>query len=310
MSINNPINREVYMRRITILLILLAIGFTGLQSAWAANLKKTVAVFEFQNDSGYASWVSMGHDFSDQLSDALVQSGKFIVLSRRDLDTVMAEQDLAASDRFAQSNTAKIGKIVPAQILVKGRVVDFQENTSSGGQGFSIKGVSLGTKRSSTSIGVIVQLIDSTTGEIIDSKRVDGEAKAGGLSVGFSGSFDLNSSDFKETPVGKATQIVIDRAVEYVASKMENIPWEGKVVTVKDNQVFVNAGTNAGVNVGDTFSVYNLGEALIDPDTGINLGSERTKIADIKVEEVQEKFSKAVTTGDITKIAKGDLVLK
>ncbi len=64
---------------------------------------------------------SIAQDLSIQLSDALVQSGKFVVLSRKDLDVVMAEQDLAASNRFAKSKTAQKGKIIPAQILIKGQ---------------------------------------------------------------------------------------------------------------------------------------------------------------------------------------------
>jgi len=290
--------------------LVLFLSFITSNPAFAAGLKKTVAVFEFENDSGYHAWVNMGHDFSDQLSDSLVQSGDFIVLSRKDLDVVLAEQDLAASDRFAKSNTAQIGKVVPAQILVKGKIASFEENTSSGGQGLSIKGISLGTKSSSTSIGVIVQLIDSTTGQILDSKRVDGEAKAGGLSIGYSGAFDINSSDFKKTPVGKATQMAIDRAGDYISKKMQDIPWQGKVVTVKDGLVFVNAGESTGVKVGDSFSVYKEGEALVDPDTGINLGSDRSKITDITITEVQEKFAKAQASGDISTISKGDLILK
>jgi len=101
------------------LLIVFIAGLTLIfcTNAFAAGaLKKTVAVFDFKNDSGYRSKVNLGQDFSVQLSDALVQSGKFIVLSRKDLDVVMAEQDLARSDRFAKSNTAKTGKIIPAQV--------------------------------------------------------------------------------------------------------------------------------------------------------------------------------------------------
>ncbi|MCA9407561.1 MAG: hypothetical protein H6755_07910 [Candidatus Omnitrophica bacterium] len=278
--------------------------------AAAQNLKKTVAVFSFENDSGYRNWRTMGQDFSDQLSDALVQSGKFIVLSRKDLDVVMAEQDLANSDRFAKSNTAKVGKIIPAQILVKGKIADFEEDTSSGGQGLKIKGISLGAKKSTANIGVIVQLIDSTTGEILDSKRIDGEAKSGGLSIGYSGSFDINSSNFKKSPVGQATQMAIDRAVAYLAEKMDDFPWKGKVVAVKDGDVFINAGENSGIHVGNSFTVYREGESLIDPDTGIDLGSDKSKIADVKVFEVQEKFSKASLVGSADgEIAAGDLVL-
>ena len=288
--------------------VILSLAAAGTSEA-AQALKKTIAVFDFDNDSGYTSWANIGQDLSMQLSDALVQSGKFIVLSRKDLDVVMAEQDLAASDRFAKSKTAQIGKIIPAQILIKGRITEFQEKTSGGDQGISIKGFSIGGKKSSAHIAVILQLVDSTTGEIIDSQRMEGEANAGGLSIGYSGSFDINSSNFKKTPLGKAVQMAIDRAVVYVSNKMSDVPWQGKVVTVKDGLVFVNSGENAGMSAGKTLEVYREGEALIDPDTGINLGSDSTKIAELKISEVQEKFSKAqVASGTAEEIQAGDLV--
>ena len=280
-------------------------------SVYAAKaLKKTVAVFDFSNDSGFRSSITLGQDFSTQLSDALIQSGGFIVLSRKDLDVVMAEQDLAQSDRFAKSDTAKIGKLIPAQILIKGQITEFEENTSGGGQGLKVKGFSVGGKKASAHMAVIIQLVDSTTGEILDSKRVEGEAKSGGLSLGYSGAFDINSSNFSKTPLGKAVQMAIDSAVVYIAEKTAGIPWKGKVVTVKDGVVFVNAGTNSGIEVGDKIVVYKEGESLIDPDTGIDLGSDAKKIADISITEVQEKFSKADAGSAAGDIERGDLVLE
>ncbi len=295
--------------RILVFTLVFCLAVTGL--SFAAGLKKTVAVFEFENDSGYSTWAKMGEDFSDQLTDSLLQSGRFIVLSRKDLDVVMAEQDLAASNRFAKSNSAKIGKIVPAQILVKGKITNFEEKTSGSGQGFSIKGISIGTKSSAVSIGVIVQLIDSTTGEVVASKRIDGEARSGGMSLGYSGSWDFNSSNFKKTPIGKAVQMAIDRAVVYIARELSSVPWSAKVITVKDGTIFVNAGANAGVNSGDTFTLYSEGEPLIDPDTGINLGSDRKKLGMIVISSVQEKFSKATPSGfSAEQVSAGDVVLK
>jgi len=295
---------------LTIVCLICSLALT-LDCGAAKALKKTVAVFEFANDSGYTSFVRLGEDFSSQLSDALVQSGSFIVLSRADLDAVMAEQDLANSDRFAKSNTAKIGKIIPAQILIKGKITEFQENTSGGGQGFSISGFKIGMSKASAHIAVIIQLIDSTTGEIIDSQRVEGKADSGGVDLGYSGSFDITSWSFNKTPLGKAAQITIDRAVDYIAKKLDDVAWRGKVVTVKEGTVYVNSGENAGVESGDTYVVYREGEALVDPDTGIELGKENQKIADIKIKDVQEKFSKADILGESKlEINKGDLILE
>jgi curli biogenesis system outer membrane secretion channel CsgG len=298
--------------RILILVLTALIGGWPVSDALALeNLKKTVAVFDFQNDSGFSGSVNLGSDFTMQLTDALLQSGKFNVLTRTDLDAVFAEQDLAASGRMAKSSAAQTGKAIPAQILIKGTIAQFEENTSGGGQGFSIKGVSLGTKKSSASMAVIVQLIDSTTGQVIDSKRVEGEARSGGLSIGYSGSFDLSSSNFKKTPLGQALQMAIDRAVVYISEKLDDVPWQGKVVSFKEGVVFVNAGQNANIAVGDTFQVMREGEALIDPDTGMDLGSEATKLADIKITDVQPKFSKAQIEGTASgEIMAGDLVKK
>ncbi|MFC1704616.1 CsgG/HfaB family protein [Candidatus Omnitrophota bacterium] len=277
----------------------------------ASALKKTVAVFEFTNDSGYGSLGNIGQDFSMQLSDALMESKKFTVLTRKDLDVVFAEQDLSASGRMAKSKAAQTGKAIPAQILIKGQITEFQENTSGGEQGISIGGVSLGGKKSSAHVAVIVQLINSTTGEIVNSKRVEGEAKAGGFSIGYSGSFSIGTSNFKKTPLGKAVQMAIDRAVVYITKEMSGISWQGRVMLVKEGTIYVNSGENAGISSGIILRVYREGEALVDPETGIELGKENTKIGDIKITEVQEKFSKAVADGPCAmEVAKGDLVLE
>ena len=275
-----------------------------------AGPKKTIAVGGFENASGIRSYVNLGDDFSTQLTDSLIQSDKFIVLSRTELSKVLTEQDLADSGRLAQSLTAKKGKVIPAQILITGKITEFEENTKGGGQGLSIEGFTLGSKKTSAHIGVIVQIIDTTTGEVLDSKRVEGKADATGFSLGYSGSWSLGSSSFKKTPLGKATQIAIDRAVEYIADNLANIPWQGRVVTIKEGVVYLNQGANAGISPGMTFAIYRKGESLIDPETGIELGAEKTKIADISVTDVEEKFSKAKIIDSTTEIQRNDLVLE
>lgn len=297
-------------RKMIFILLLVCLSFVVLVSqSDAKGVKKTVAVFEFKNDSGYKSKIDLGTDFSTQLTDALIQSQKFVVLSRKDLDVVIAEQDLADSDRFAKSNAAKKGKIVAAQVLVKGQITEFEENTESGGQGLSVKGFSIGSKKTSAHVAVIIQLINSTTGEIIESKRVEGDAKGAGLSLGYSGDFSINSSNFRKTPLGKAVQIAIDNAVDFIGKKTEEIPWKGKVILSKGEEVFINAGSAAGVKEGDIFSVLRESEALIDPDTGIELGRDSEKISEISVTKAEVNFSKAKVVGTITSlISIGDVV--
>ena len=275
-----------------------------------AGPKKTIAVIDFENSSGLSGYVRLGNDFTAQLTDALIQGGKFIVLSRTELNQVFGEQDLAASGRMAKSLTAQKGKAIPAQILITGTITEFEQSNKGGSQGLTIHGVTIGSSKTTAHIAVILQIIDSTTGEVLDSKRVEGKAEAGGFNIGYSGSFSLGSSSFKKTPLGKATQMAIDRAVVYIGDKLSKLSWQGRVVIVKDGLVYLNAGLNAGLTTGMNFVVYRKGESLVDPETGIDLGSEKTKIADVSVVDVQDKFSKAKIVHSSAEIQASDLVLE
>ena len=57
------------------------------------------------------------------------------------------------------------------------------------------------------------------------------------------------------------------------------------------DQIFLNAGGDAGVMVGDRFDVFSVGEAMVDPDSGANLGAEKTKVGTVKIEKAQPKFA-------------------
>jgi len=273
------------------ILVLFCFGLNSGQ-VFAENLKKTIAVSRFENKTGD---LTVGEGMADQLADALIQSGKFVVLERQTLEDVIAEQDIAASGRAEVSQTAKTGKLIPSQILIKGTVTEFEAEQQSGGSGISFSGVSLGSSKVSAHVAVILRIIDTTSGQVLDSVRVEGEARGKGMKIGIQiQGVGLGSEDFKKTPLGEATQIAIDKAVLEIAAKLEKVPFEGKIIKITDADVYTNIGSRNDVKPGAVFDVYSLGEGIIDPDTGENLGAERTKVGAIRIASVEEKFSKAV----------------
>src|SRR3990167_6751512 len=151
---------------------------------FCAQFKKTVAVSRFENSTDTAGQAAVGAAMADQLADALIQSGKFVVIERQTLEDVIAEQDIAASGRAAVSETAQTGKIIPAQILIKGTVSEFEAEIQKGGTGITISGISVGSSKSQAHVAVIVRIIDSTSGQVLDSVRVEGEASAKGMKIG------------------------------------------------------------------------------------------------------------------------------
>lgn len=74
--------------------------------------------------------------------------------------------------------------------------------------------------------------------------------------------------------------------------KSEGKSMIAKVVSILNkNKIVINKGTSSGVRVGNVFSVYALGDEIIDPDDGQSLGRLNIPRGRGKVISVQEKMA-------------------
>jgi curli biogenesis system outer membrane secretion channel CsgG len=194
--------------------------------------KARIAVARFENKTAasVANWYnpSIGDGMADMLTTALVNSGRFIVLERDALDSVLSEQDLGASGRVRSSTAASIGEIEGAELLVVAAVTEFDAN--SGGTSGSIGGGNLGRALGalaggsrSAHMAIDLRVVDATTSRVLAATSVEGEARdfnIGGAIAGYTGSYGLGGSlsSWRNTPREKALRQVIGAAVEYVIS--------------------------------------------------------------------------------------------
>ena len=248
--------------------------------AEGGNLRYSVMVNKFENKANWRGQWELGDAWGTIFTDQLVQSGKFIVLGEADMrGAAMQEQDLAASGRTAGGKKApKMGRMTPAQLLVKGAITHVQE-TKGGGGGFGFKGITIGGDAGSAEINITIYLVDSATGQVKASKSVIG--KSGGLTGDIGG--------FMKDNMGKAAMDACNQALEFLVGQLDSIPWEGSVSLVKADKLIINRGTREGVEVGMKFDVGKV-EEVVDEDTGEVLDSELTKIGTVTVTEVKEKI--------------------
>jgi len=261
--------------------------------AFKGGLRYTIAVTKFENRSNFSGQFQVADTWGALLTDSLQQSGRFIVLGEADMrNASMAEQDLGKSGRTAGGDKTPVtGNLSPAQLLVKGEITHFQASTTGGNAGVGIGGFKIGVGGDQAEINAVVYVVDSTTGQVIASKRVVGVAKKTGLTLGFTDrNWNADLGGFKKTNVGKAVEAAIDEAVAFISSKVKDMPWTGSVVAVKDKQVYVNRGSREGITVGQTFKV-GTSEVLRDPSTGETLDVSFTTKGEIKVDTVREKIA-------------------
>ena len=289
-----------------------AAGVLGLSVAQAeGNLRYSITVSKFQNEAGWSGQWNVGDGFTTIMTDALQQNGKFIVLGDSDMrQEAMKEQDLAASGRTAGgAKTPQIGRMTPAQLLVRGSVTHVQDDRAGGSGGISFKGIRIGGSGGKAEVNITIYLVDSETGQVKASQKVVGQAGRRSLGVGYYGGalggLGGDMEGFKKDNVGKACEDAVVQCVEFLEKQLEDIPWEGSVVLANESKVIINRGTREGVEVGMQFQVGSA-EELVDEDTGEVLDVELTTVGTIKVTEAKEKIA---TCTPLAGVEKGMTVL-
>jgi len=259
------------------------------------GLKHAIGVKEFSNEAGWKGEWELGQNLSAMLESSLYDTGRFVLVEREKLRDVIAEQDLAASGRTAGAKkVAQTGMIRPAKYLASGAITEVDSAQSGGDGAVRIKGFKVGLKKKQAQVTIIAKLIDTTTGEIVNKKRIVGKPSGTALDVGYSGSdFGVDLGGFKKTPLGQAAQDAITRAALFFAETMEEFPFEGSVIkTSSDGKVIINRGSAYGLEVGQTLIMETEGEVLIDPDTGEILDEEEGEtIGKLSVAKVKEKVA-------------------
>jgi curli biogenesis system outer membrane secretion channel CsgG len=301
------------MRSRAFLMFLLLAGSTA---AFAQN-KKSVAVLNFDYStvqSGvqaiFGTNQDVGKGVADLIVEKLVKTGSYRVIERKAIQTIMAEQNLSNSDRFDPNTAAKIGKLIGADAIVMGSIVQFgrddkQTNVGGGVVGgqlsrYGIGGI--GRKNSKAVVGLTARLVSTDTGEILTVASGKGESTRSGTSLlgaggsaggAAAGAVDMLSSNFANTVLGEAVNAATANLVTELNAGATRIPTktvavDALVADVSGSTLIINAGTRAGIKVGDKFSVKRVGREIRDPATGKVIRRVEENIGEITITEADD----------------------
>ena len=219
-------------------------------------LKRKVAIGRFSNETQYAKGIfydkendPMGKQAVDILSTKLASSGKFILLERSDLSTLLEE---------CQKNgggSATIG----ADYMIIGSITEFgRKNTGK-------NGVFSSQKTQTVDAAVAIRLVDVSSGLIIYSDEAKGSAELTTkttMGVGGSASFDATLSD-------KAISQAIGQLVENIINKCTNSPWKTYFISSDADGTLIAGGASQGIKEGMKFAIKTKGKKVKNPQTGI-----------------------------------------
>ncbi len=286
--------------------------------------KMTIAIVEFRNTSNYDGPWALGQGMSDMLATALFKTGKFRVVERERLEKIMEEKQLARSGEVKSKDLAALGKLIGADYIITGNVTEFGMSQGGfGGEGGSLGGGrgprggglggfgGLGIKTQTARVVVDVRVVDAKTGELVaadegEGKESTGSVTAGGGNMRDFGGISFGSEGFDSSLPGKATR----KAINDLVDKISGAIYLPKVIDVTGNEVTINVGSSSGIKKDMKMNIISEGKELRDPDTGQILGHKEATVGQIRITDVQEKYSTGVILPNSGPIVPGNLVKK
>ena len=219
-------------------------------------IKRKVAIGRFSNETQYAKGIfydkendPMGKQALDILSAKLAASGKFLLLERNDLATLLEEA------KKSENGLSTIG----ADYMIIGSVTEF------GRKNVGKSGAFTSAKTQIVEAAVAIRLVEVATGLIIYSDEGKGSAELTTkttMGVGGKAGYDATLSD-------KAISEAIGQLVENIINKCTDKPWRTFFLSYDNDAQLIAGGASQGIKAGDTFAVKTKGKQVKNPQTGI-----------------------------------------
>lgn len=283
------------------LLVLLIFTISAFPALSAEKLYK-IAVLPFDDGSIQDRWWEgnwdVGKGIADEFVTEFLNTNKFRLIEREQIDKVIQEQDFGQSGRVDAKTAAKIGKILGVDFLVMGRVTEFSFKSTEVG-GISLKkGIGLGLKNTKANVAIDARLVDASSAEIIASVTGKGNKSTANVKLAYEWTaIAFGSDEFRKTDLGKATREAVASAAQQLADKAyssDRVPSQpsklsGVVAYASGNRIIINIGSSSGVKQDMVFVVSKVLEVVKDPTTGEVIDEVTEAVAEIKVTEIKDK---------------------
>ena len=234
------------------------------------GLKRKVAIARFTNETrtGQSFFLDKDNDrigkaAVDILSKKLMDTDKFILLERADLDKIQKELKMADLEPYKNA----------ADYLIVGSITEYGYKTTSD------TGVFSRVRTQTAYAKVYIRLIDIHTGQIIYSTNGAGEASSQAQTTMGVGS----TAGYDETLGDKAIDAAITQTASNIIETLLDRPWKSYLLAYQNGLYMISGGKSQNIQPGRVFDVYKKGDRVKNPQTGLLITLPATKVGTLEV---------------------------
>ena len=285
-------------------LIILGIGANGVAGP-------RMILLPFKNTSGFKheTW-NIRQAISQYFADSLKLEPYYSVRTYRDIADYLNAHRVRSVHFDRPQTLAKIGQELNADAIIHGEIIEFELSRLNLGTS-----IISGYGRYRASIKIQYQIYDVATHTNSEKRFCEESAKQKEI-VDFAGrpvervdyklldSLEFASPQFMGTILGEALQKIRKQFIAQISvafpapgsqGELTQEYFEGTILVVRQDEVYLNVGHVEKISSGEVFSVYTKGEEIREPITNRVLGYTEEKIGKVKVLYVKDNHLSQAT---------------
>lgn len=231
-------------------------------------IKKKIALLPFYNEAPVGG---------DELSNIATNEFKRDILRSREFILDPEAENIFGSSKEIYSGggiklaqLSRKAKLSGVNIVIIGRVKEARVRQQSDDVGFVRKVKSLAEAK------VEVKVYDVLANKELFSEVVEGVISDDNFRL-----YNANSEDnlsYRQTLMRHSVKLAIRKAIPKIIKIGSRLTWMGRVAKIIGNRIYINAGRNSGINLGDILKVVTEGQEIYDPETGAMIGVSQGEV--------------------------------
>lgn len=260
-----------------------------------SGVKKKIALLPFFNESPFES-EDLEVNATSELRLELSKSGEFII-DPSSAKIFGTSKEIYVGGGMKLVQLTRQAKIAGINFVVFGRVIDARVREKTDEIGI------VRQTKSYTESKVEVRVFDVNAGKEIYTETLQGYADDSTFRFFASDREDYLS--YRRELLRYAVRVGVRKSVPKIIDLASKLDWVGRVAKIIGTKVYLNAGRESGINIGDILKIITEGTEIYDPETGALIGMSK---GDMKgTIEVVDYFG---TDGSIAILHSGGQVLE
>ncbi len=233
-----------------------------------AVIRKKIALLGFFNEAPYGG-DDLGVTATEEFRMELSRTGEFIV-DPQAVKIFGTSKEIYAGGGVKLAQLARKAKLSGINFVLFGRIIEARVRQKTDEIGF------VRETKAHTQSRIEVKVFDVNSTKEIFNQTFNGNIDD--QTYKFYASNVEENLSYRQELLRYSVRVATRKAVPSLLEMSAKLDWAGRVARILGNKIYLNAGRESGINIGDVLKIMTEGREIYDPETGALLGMSKGEI--------------------------------